>query len=335
MKISDLGETGLIKRLAARIKTFPPVIKGIGDDTAVLRVPGEHDILFTTDMMVEEVHFSLRYGSLYQVGKKSISVNASDIAAMGGIPTYGVISIALPAHLTVEDVDELYNGMLASAREYGISLVGGDTVKSGTLVINVALMGEVKRGGAVFRDGARPGDLLFVTGTLGKSAAGLFICTHPEMEFSRSAAAFALASHLEPRARVEAGKALGDLGGITAMNDISDGLATEIYEICSASGTGCRVDMESIPVAPQVKEIAAAAGKDPRHWALYGGEDFELVFTAPPILKAKVERLFKEINLPLSLIGEILEPEEGIFGLWPSGERVNLEPGGYDHFRNE
>lgn len=333
MKVSELGETGLIIRLAQRISTPQQVIKGIGDDTAVLRGPGEYDTLFTTDMLVEDVHFSRHFASPYQVGVKAIAVNASDIAAMGGRPTYSVISIALPPETEVKDVEELYRGIEEAAGRYGITVVGGDTVKADRMVINVALLGEVKKGKAVYRHGAKPGDLVFVTGTPGKSAAGLFICLHPELEFTGPAAEFAQRAHLEPVARVGAGMLLGAKAKLSSMNDISDGLATEIHEICRASNTGCRLDVAAVPVDTRVREIARAAGVDALNWALYGGEDFELVFTAPPEQKNNIRELMKSIDLPVVVVGQIVDSREGIYAVWPSGEKKVLEPKGYDHFK--
>ncbi|MCF8023338.1 MAG: thiamine-phosphate kinase [Clostridiales bacterium] len=322
----------LIKHLAEQLETSTQVLKGIGDDTAVLPSPEGYDILFTTDMMVENVHFSRQFGSLYQAGKKVIAVNASDIAAMGGIPGYAVISAAFPEHLEMQDVDNLYRGIKEMAAEYGIDVVGGDTVKARDIIINAALTGKVKHGNAVYRDGAREGDLLYVTGSLGKSAAGLYACQYLAGESNNAAAECARKYYLEPRARVEAGMRLGEAGMVTSMNDVSDGLASEITEICSASNKGCRLNLNEIPAAPEVREIASCAGKDFIDWALYGGEDFELIFSTYSSCREQVDKLFAEIDLPAACIGEILPPGEGIYGITPGGKKEYIQPGGYEHF---
>ncbi|OAT79961.1 thiamine-phosphate kinase [Desulfotomaculum copahuensis] len=332
MNLSALGEFGLIERLARDLPNNPgQVVCGAGDDAAVLQAAGPDQLLFTTDMLVEEVHFSLTWATAEQVGVKALAVNVSDIAAMGGRPAYAVISLGVPERVTVEELDALYRGLRRTAREYGVNLVGGDTVACpDRLVINVALLGLVEPGRAVYRGGARPGDLIYVTGSLGKSAAGLFLCRHPETPVVPEAAAFARLAHLEPCARVQAGRLLA-AAGVGAMDDISDGLAGELGEICRASGAGCRVRAGAVPVDPRVRLVAAAAGCDPLDWALYGGEDFELLFTVSPAGAARMEDKMAQAGEAVSLIGEIT----------PAGDGMKIETGGvwrplpargYDHF---
>lgn len=335
MNISELGEFGLIDLLSRKIVNFKSrhVIRGIGDDTAVLRAGEGRWLLFTTDMLVEDVHFSLAYFTMRQVGIKSVAVNVSDIAAMGGVPTCAVISLAVPLRLTAGDLEDLYEGIAESAGIYGIDIVGGDTVKSPErLIINVALLCEVEFGKAVYRSGAKPGDAVYVTGTLGKSAAGLYACQHPQLPFSEKVLDFVRLAHLEPRARVEAGRLLGN-AGVSAMNDISDGLASEVREICLASGCGCVIWAECIPVAPEVREVAESAGVDPLDWALYGGEDFELVFTLPPVRAGEVEKMLAGAGVDCCRVGEITESGKDISIVYPGRGEVSLKAGGYDHFR--
>lgn len=335
MKLSELGEFGLIELISGDLNRGPANVEmGIGDDTAVVRLPGDSWLLFTTDMMVEGVHFSLDYGSLRQAGAKAVVANVSDIAAMGGRPTQVVVSVALPPRLQVEDVQELYHGIRDAVHTYGLNVVGGDTVRNPErLVINVAMLGDVPAGRAVYRSGARPGDLVFVTGNLGKSAAGLYVCQHPGVVWPQEPATLVRRAHLEPVARPDTGAALARGGWVTSMNDISDGLASEVHEICRASGVGCRINPEAVPVAEQVQTIAGLAGVDPLAWALFGGEDFELVGTISPDLLAGAKQALGELAGDMSIIGEILPVGEGIVLAGANGLARPLNPGGYNHFR--
>lgn len=336
LKLNQLGEFGLIDMLAQNLEWGTGVIKGIGDDTAVLEPDGHKQQLFTTDMLVEGVHFSLEYALPRQVGIKAMAVNVSDIAAMGGKPTHAVVSLALPPSLSVEAVLDFYEGLRQAAREYAVNVVGGDTVKNPErLVVNVALLGEVEKGRALYRSGAHPGDLVYVTGHLGASAAGLYICQHFNKPFPSEAADFARLAHLEPRARLSAGRLLAKVEGVTSMNDISDGLASEVNEICRASGVGCRIRCAQIPIDARVKELAALAGIGPLDWAFLGGEDFQLVFTVNPSCAAVVEHTLKTSGEDFTQIGEILPPEHGISLELGGGQKVPLQANGYNHFTRE
>lgn len=333
MKLGDLGEFGLIDRLSRDLINRPgEVVQGIGDDAAVLNLEGPWWLLFTTDMLVEGVHFSLDYATPAQVGIKTVAVNVSDIAAMGGWPAHGVVSLGLPTRLSVEEVEELYQGIRQAAGEYNLNIVGGDTVLSPErLVINLALLGFVEKGRAVYRSGARVGDLIYVTGGLGKSAAGLYLCQHPDLTIDPGMAAFLKRAHLEPRARLRAGRILSR-AGVTAMDDVSDGLAAELREICRASGVGCRVRAEGIPVDYRVRRVAALANHDPLDWAFSGGEDFELVFTVPPDLARGVEEKLAAAGEECRCIGEVIPAEKGMVLELAGGRCVPLEARGYDHF---
>ena len=335
MDLSALGEFGLIELLSRRLPvTRPEVIKGIGDDAAVIRVNGDSWLLLTTDMLLEDVHFSFSYAAPEQAGYKALAVNVSDIAAMGGWPAYALVSLGVPLTLPVAVLEGIYAGLRQAADEYGVSIVGGDTVKSPErLVINVALLGMVEAGRALYRSGARPGDLILVTGSLGNSAAGLYLCWHPETSVSPETAAFLRSAHLTPRARVGAGRLLAKTGKVTAADDISDGLASELHEICRASGVGCRLREEAVPLDPRLKEAARAAGRDPLDWALYGGEDCELVFTAPARDAAQIKGQLEANQESCYLIGEILAKEKGILRVSAGNQVFPLEPRGYDHFR--
>jgi len=327
MLIKEIGEFGLIKRMATEIGvTGRPVIAGIGDDTAVLHPPVGKVQLLTTDMLVEDIHFRLNTASPFQIGWRSLAVNISDIAAMGGEPTYAVISIGFPRDATVELVDEIYSGMSKIAEAYSVDIVGGDTVSAPQLVINVALLGEVEAENLLLRSGAKEGDVLVVTGDLGGSDAGLNILEH-------NLTIEGTEKHLTPTPRVREGRLLAKSGFVTSMIDISDGLASEVHHICEESGTGARLYMDDIPLSDNVRRVAERIGKKPHDLALYGGEDFELLFTCQPDKAALLtEDMLAACGTPLTAVGQIIGASHSITMEDASGNILRLGPRGYNHF---
>jgi len=334
MKIKEFGEFGLISLLAQQIPApSGNVVMGIGDDTAVLRHEPGKLLLMTTDMLVEEVHFSLRYCPFRSVGWKALAVNVSDISAMGGTPSAATVSIGIPPYVDVEQMEQLYQGLGECAGEYGVDVVGGDTVKSpDRLVVNITLLGTVADDRVIYRSGAKPGDFIMVTGSLGNSAAGLYALSADISENSAENAREAVHAHLYPQARVKEGGLLGASGHVTAMNDISDGLASEVLEICRASGTGCELEAAKIPQTASVVELGRRVGVSPRGWALYGGEDFELVFTVTPRELDSVITILEQAGCFPAVIGRITPPEGGCVLIEQKGKSI-LTPGGYNHFR--
>lgn len=334
MKIVEIGEFGLITKIAAKLPPLSQnVIKGIGDDTAVLKQSEDKLLLMTTDMLLEDIHFSLKYGTCHAAGWKALAVNISDIAAMGGTPTYAVVALAVPPEAVVGEVEDLYAGIGDCAREYGVDVVGGDTVKStGGLAINITLLGSVESDRVIYRAGAASGDLIMVSGNLGNSAAGLYVFNNGINGISGEMAKEVKHAHLYPSARLKVGQALGRSGLITSMNDISDGLASEILEICEASGTGCELFNDKIPISEATAKVAENAEIDPVEWALYGGEDFELVFTVNQQKVEQVKEILKETGCSPVVIGSILPKTKGC-SLIHKGERVALKSDGYNHFR--
>lgn len=331
MDLKQIGEFGLIDLLKEDTITDPAnVVTGIGDDAAVLLSSPRQLQLLTTDMMVEGVHFSLKTTTPWQLGYKSVAVNISDIAAMGGLPRHAVISIAIPSHIDVEFIAALYKGMKEICREHGVNIVGGDTVSSpGGLVINVALLGEVEPTLLLKRSNAQVGDLLVVTGTLGNSGAGLDLLTRGNWEEYDFAWPLVTA-HLTPRPQVKAGRVLA-AAGATSADDISDGLASEANEIASASRVGIRVYADKIPLSSSLREAAALLGKPAVHYALYGGEDYQLLLTISPI-RYQAE-LAAEAGVPLTIVGEVVAADEGVLLIGADGTSQKLTPGGYNHFR--
>ncbi|MEW6458044.1 MAG: thiamine-phosphate kinase [Bacillota bacterium] len=336
MRLADVGESGLVERLLGRLARGPGVVRGPGDDAAVLDLGGKELLLFTVDTLVEEVHFSRAYGSMRDLGAKAMAVNLSDVAAMGGRPVYAVVSLAAPAETAVADIDDLYAGLAGTAARYGVTLVGGDTVRHPHgLVITVALLGLAGRERVLYRKGAVSGDLFYVTGSLGASAAGLFLFQNPHPACPPEVEDRLKKAHLSPEPRVVAGGLLAASGVVSAAEDISDGLALTVAHICTAGGVGARLLADRVPLSPEVRRLGILTGKDPLEWALFGGEDYELLFTVRPGAAAGLEREMAAAGWPVTWIGEVLGPGEGLWLEDAAGAGRPLVPGGYDAFGTE
>lgn len=319
MKISELGgEFALIRRLTGRPCQDPAIVKGVGDDCAVLEYTPDRHLLVTVDMMVENDHFSLKWHTPRQIGQKLMESNVSDILAMGGTPRWAFVSLALTPATSVEFMDEFYGGLYESAERHRVAILGGDTTHGRDLVVNVALLGDVARDRVRLRSQAVPGDLICATGDLGKSQAGLKLLLNGRRDGY-------LNGHLEPRCRLEwEGQAIARHAH--AMIDVSDGLASEVAHLCEESGTGARIAWERIPLSEETRRTAALLACEPQEFALYGGEDFELVFTIPPGKLADLRASFTDFTV----VGEILPAAEGVY-LERDGVRAALKKG-YDHF---
>ncbi|MBE0447075.1 MAG: thiamine-phosphate kinase [Actinobacteria bacterium] len=332
MKVKDIGEFALIERIAEIVEHADErVILTIGDDTAVVRPTESGYSLLTTDLLVENVHFTLDTINSWQLGYKSIAVNISDIAAMGGLPNYAVISLAMDPETDVDQIEDLYRGMEDASIKYGLRIVGGDVTKSEKLIINVALLGEVEEENLCRRSDAMVGDVIMVTGELGASAAGLRLILNPEIALKVKEAGALKRAHFLPEPRVEPGRILASLG-INAMEDISDGLVSEVKHICEASSVGARLFLNKIPVAKGVDKVATLTGERAIDIAISGGEDYELVFTAPKELNGLVEKAMTAIGTRVAAIGEIVDISNGIKVIDWSGEERPLEVSGYTHF---
>jgi len=326
VNLKELGEFGLIDRFAAGVADKASVRIGIGDDAAAFEPAEGHLSLVTSDMLIEGVHFDLALCDPLTLGRKSLAVNLSDLAAMGATPRYFLLSLAIPAALTVEFLDGFIAGIMQRAEQFGVTLVGGDTCSSkGGLVISVTAIGEQLPELVVRRSGARPGDLLFVTGTLGDSALGLKLLRKGERR------GLLVERHLDPEPRVAAGILLAEAGVATAMIDVSDGLLADLGHILRLSNVGARVELKNVPLSPgYTEEISRLAG-DPFSLALGGGEDYELLFTAPPLLKDRVITLMAECGVAVSLIGEITASGR-LSVINVDGEEYQAAQRGYNHF---
>ncbi len=307
---------------------------GIGDDCAVLTLGGQQ-FCVTTDLLVQGVHFDLAFISPFDLGRKAMAANLSDLAAMGARPRWGFLSLGLPARPERELVEALLRGCLELGREHGLTLAGGDTVRAGELVINLCLIGAAEAKAPLMRAGARRGDAVCVTGSLGASAAGL-AWLQAGMPADDPVAAPAVAAHLRPEPRVAVGRALAQSGRVHAMMDVSDGLATDLARLTTASQCGAQVRAEKVPVDEATIEIARRLGADPLEWALAGGEDFELLLTCEP---GDVELLSElatdsDPGLPLVRVGKITA-ESGVRLIGEDGAARDITFTGFDHFRED
>jgi thiamine-monophosphate kinase len=293
---------------------------GIGDDCAVLEPTRDRSLLVTTDLLLEEVHFRRRYANPADIGWKALAVNLSDIAAMGGTPRWALVAVACPGDVGPRAVAEFADAVWELASRHGVTVVGGDTSESpGGWVVNITLVGEAPSRPKL-RSGARPGDLIAVTGPLGRSAAGLARLDRCPDDRDELALA-----HLRPVPRVREGQVLGGFDGVTAMIDLSDGLATDLAHVARQSGVGARVDLARLPIDAATREVARLVGADPIAWATSGGEDYELLATlAPGSLWSGGP------SVSLTIVGEITTgPAVQYIG--PDGHRATVEPG-FQHF---
>lgn len=303
MKIKDIGEIALIKRLAGRMRPDKSVIRGIGDDAAVIRWTKDKYLLLTCDMLVEDVHFRLGGATPYQIGRKALARNVSDIAAMGGFPRYALVSVGIRPETTLDFADGLYRGMADLARKSGISIVGGDTTRSRKLVIDISLAGEVEKKNLVLRSTARPQDLIFVTGSIGGSSKG---------------------RHLDFEPRLAEARQLVKNFKVNSMIDISDGLLLDLHRILEASKTGAVIYERLIPLSRGAGAFKKAVSE---------GEDFELLFTMG---RKEAERFLKtglkRVKTPVTLIGHIMNKASGYRLVGKDGRVEAVKPEGYLHF---
>jgi len=327
------SEWDLIKALSREFGPAPAgVILSIGDDCAAIEIPGPDYLLWTVDTLVEGVHFDLAYTTLAQLGWKSLTVNLSDIAAMGGDPGSALLSLGWPPDRDRRLALEFAAGLAQAAREYGVAVIGGDTVASpGGLIVTVTLTGRVPAGQMLRRAGAKVGDLIFVTGPLGEAAAGLKILRQG-LALPQELQEPLTEAQLRPRPHLRAGRLLAQEGLATTLIDTSDGIATDLYHICRASGVGARLPAALVPVSPRVMAAAPHLGRAPLDLALSGGEDYLLLFTATPSMAGRLPESFSRAGLAAPLpLGRIVDGDRVI--LETSAGEVDISGQGYDHFR--
>jgi thiamine-monophosphate kinase len=308
------------------------LVQGIGDDAAVIHQDEKTDLLISADLLVERIDFYLNWTNPNWLGQKALAVSLSDVAAMGGTPRWGMVSIGLPESLWDSGFAEaFYDGWFEVAAQAGVSLIGGDTSRTpDAVVVDSIVLGEVAAGQAVLRGGARPGDLIYVTGELGGAAGGLRLLQISELataERSAAASDALLARQLRPQARIRWGEYLGRERLATAMIDVSDGISSDLHHLCAASGVGASIAASHLPVDRNLQGFPSGTALE---LALHGGEDYELLFTVSP---ANAERLPRELDgVPITLIGQITEPERKLTIDLGDGP-VELKPHGFEHFR--
>ena len=336
MLVREIGEFGVIERLNRMVVgrgkgneavQALPLLVDTGDDTAVWQT-GAGKELFTTDTMVEGVHFTRATTPWRELGWKAIASNISDVASMGGQPTYALITLGLPPEMVVGDIEEMYRGMLEIGEEYGMGVVGGDIVRSPVFFVTTALSGVTQRR-PLLRSNARPGDAVAVTGWLGSSAGGLMLMLeHPDAQ--GEAAEFLRKSHRRPYPAVAAGLALSEAGIATAM-DVSDGLVDDLGKLCAASGVSARVTASAVPMHPLLKQQFP---EDHLRLALSGGEDYVLLYTGP---KGVVEETVSRLGEGSAVIGSITPSDEAagagqVVLVDEAGGELAYSKGGWDHF---
>lgn len=337
---TPLHEFQLIETLHRRYgQTGPRVVRGIGDDAAVVTPLKGHEMVLTTDLLTEGVHFNLKTATFEDIGYKAAAANLSDIAAMGAQPDYLLVSLAIPSSQAASEIQRLYRGLMSACHPCGVELIGGDTSASHHgLFLNIVLIGSVPIGRALTRDGARVGDLLYITGTIGDSLAGLQLLSARQRtkgsvlgSVNRSAQEL-IRRHLRPTPRLEMGQALSKQRLATAAIDLSDGLSGDVRHICAQSHIGVEVDVDALPISAALREYAGINKLDPLDVALQGGEDYELLFTAAPRHRKKVEQLGRQIDCRLSCIGIIKPLSYGLRTKDQSGAIRRLPMLGYQHF---
>lgn len=341
--VSEVGERALLKQLRSRIPASPGVVVGIGDDAAAVETGPL--TLITTDCMVEGVHFLQEWCPPRLVGRKALSVNLSDIAAMAGVPRHATVSLCLPAATPMSFVDGLYDGLLERAAETGVTLVGGNvSLTTGPIVVDVTLLGAGER--LLLRSGAVAGDLIVVTGTLGSAAAGLRLLTQGARldadgaldatgVWTGSAAralTHCLRAQLDPNPPLAFARGLAEHDLVHAAMDLSDGLSGDLRAMCEESDASAWIDSDALPVDPHAASLERARGGDAHSLALHGGEDYQLLFAVAPDRLDGLKDMAVIWDIPLTIVGEFAPGPPALL-LKKGGTLLPLTPQSHDHFR--
>lgn len=332
MKLKDLGEFGLIEKIKEQFSSLiPDNIEGIGDDCAIIHQEGRESLLITTDLLIEGVHFLKKDISPFELGHKSLAVNISDIAAMGGTPRYAFLSIAFPTDLENSWLKSFFDGLYDLGKKHGILLLGGDTTKSlQGIVINIALIGEAPQQMIKRRSAAKSGDLICVTDFLGDSGAGLDIILKKTLRTNLEE--HLVKRHYIPRPHIEEGKWLGKIADVHAMMDVSDGIDSDLKRIMDQSSCGVEISLEKLPLSPELIKYTTCHSLSPYEFAASSGEDYCLLFTLEPNALEQTQNDFeKEFKRPFYVIGKI-NPEK-TFKYFLHGKLTQLQKIGFDHFK--
>ena len=334
-KVSDIGEFGLIERIQKIIKESGSkpglLMHGIGDDTAVFSPEPGYEILVTCDSMVEGHHYLREHMTPFEIGKRAMAMNISDIGAMGGKPLYALVTLGLTSFELVDNIEEIYRGFISELEPFGASIIGGNITKTDSSpFIDITLMGIAKKEFLVLRSGARPGDAIMVTGYTGQSSAGYWILSNkvPEWEKYKTL----VDSYLRPQHRAREGHTLAMSGKITSMIDISDGLSSDLFHICDKSAVGAEIKEEDIPVSKSLETFSILNKKKVTDFILGASDDYELLFTCPPVNIRDVTSILSDFGCPVTRIGEITSPREGMALVTKDGKKRVLLKKGWDHF---
>lgn len=346
--MSSLDEFALIRRLtegkqSAAFQQASGVDIGIGDDAAVAYLAPGCQLVMTCDTMTESVHFQPHTMRDSDVGYKAMAAAISDIAAMGAIPRYALVALSIPQEMPQHKLEAVYQGLYECANRWSVVIVGGDTTSCiGGLTLTVTVIGEVPDGQALLRSTAKTGDVVFATGELGCSAAGLEYLLQQALPIEQwpqagkdSAEARLIAAHCRPEPQIEMGQLLQQSKVCGALNDVSDGLASEAWEIAQASGVGIDLIEDRIPIADELMAYAEKAEKDPLHYILYGGEDYKLIGTMQAEHAIEMQIKFREAGHTLYIIGYVNAEDSGVRLVQSSGYVVPIDKKGYNHFRKD
>jgi len=332
-KIGKLGEFGFIRSIMDHCHFSPEkLIKGIGDDCAVIGPYGNEVFLITTDLLLEDIHFLSGKIPPEHLGQKAVAVNLSDIAAMGGNALHMFMSLAIPEQMTIDCLHSIYRGVKAMCRRYGVNLLGGDTSAShDRLMLTVTVRGSAPLEEVLYRKGAGGGDIIYVTGTLGDAGAGLKLIKN-ELSAPEALASALIGAHNLPIPLMEAGRIIAQSRLASAMIDLSDGLVSDLSHICEASSVGARLTYSALPLSDNLRLLAEINGFDPYKLALSGGEDYRLLVTVPRKNSEPFQEMFKNgYPCHVYLIGEITN-EDGLTMLTSDGVENKLEVEGFNHF---
>ncbi len=327
----NINENQIVRLIMERFRAGGAnLVRGIGDDAAVIRPRGSREYwVITTDMLLEDVDFCRAWITPAQLGHKSLAVNLSDLAAMGARPRFFVLALGLAPDISKQWIEAFHRGMATLARRHGIVLIGGDLSRSPLgIQVTATAIGESVGRRLVYRSGGSAGDLVFVTGILGKAASGLALLRQGRSNGRSSGERSALKSHRTPEPRCEAGLWLARSGFPSCMMDLSDGLSVDLPRLCSVSGTGAEIFASQVPVYPDARRWHC----DPMDLALHGGEDFELLFAVPSRKAARLERLYPRSFPPLSCIGRLRRRRGVVWAPHPGAPAEPLPVAGFDHF---
>jgi thiamine-monophosphate kinase len=330
--IDQVGEFGFIRSIMKGTVNVPDnVIRGIGDDCAVIAPDAGKVLLITTDLLLEGIHFLSGKISYWELGAKAVAVNLSDIAAMGGVPRHLFVSMAIPRGMPMDDLNGLYAGMKEKCGKYGVNLLGGDTSASpGGLFLNVTVIGEADGATVLYRKGASPGDRVYVTGTLGDAEAGLRLLKG-DLTGSDEIGKRLIAAHNRPEPQLAAGRLIAESMLASAMIDLSDGLVSDLGQVCRESRVGACIFAEHLPLSEALKAVCSANTLDPLEFALSGGEDYELLFTVPRNNADSLEKHLEEEGHAFFRVGEIINGK-GVHLVSPEGTERAITRSGFDHF---